>query len=240
MQSNGIKKSKKKPALARQNAFVGKQKVFRPSQLSGRSREPEEKAVDVNVNLTFGNEDSTSLKIYAFQNINQGPEAYQRIGRSIRVRKLSVRGIVYCSTSSLPPNDVLTMLIVYGTRTQPSTFTNLYNGFDYTGVPTGTTSYRQFNGRDLANTDIWKVLWRKDVRITDIDEIATNTRDNNLEVNVHIPCDILTKYDNTPVSGFDGSIVSGGVWFIVQGLSQGLATSNMHFQGSLRCTFTDS
>lgn len=229
--SKGVSKRKTKKA----------RKEFKPRQLMNLAAQPqiaEQKAVDTNFNLTFGNEDSLSSKIILCNNMNQGAEAYERQGRMIRVRNISIRGVVY-PDGALPPNDVLVMCLTYSPRTSPGLFTNIFNGVDYLGVPTGTSSYRPFNMRNLENTDIWKVLWRKEIRITDLNETSNNTETNNMLYEAHIPMDVITKFDNTPVGSYSGSVVSGALTFFVQGLTQPLSTATLLTQGTIRCTYED-
>lgn len=218
-------------------------KEFKPPNINAYTptkQVSERKAVDTNFNLIFGNEDSMSNKIILINDMNQGVEAYERIGRSIRNRMISVKGVVYLD-GSLPPTDVLTITIFYSiTGSSIPGYTTLYDGYDYTGTPTGTTSYRPFQMRNLNASDRYKVLWQKTIRVTDQDEISNSTETNNMLYEAHIPCDFITKFDNTPVSGRSGSVLSGGIFLIVQGLSQPIASCTLATQGTARCTYEDS
>lgn len=223
-----------------QKTVVKKKKVFKPSLIVAQDpSRPEMKAVDTNFNLPFGNEDSVSSKIISINQLNQGHEPYERIGRKIRCRMISLRAVVYLD-GTIPPIDVLTLYIIYGTRGQPNAFSNIFNGVAFDGVPTGTTSYRPFQMRNLENTDIWKVLWKKQCRITQEDELADNNgQSNNYLIEAHIPCDLITTWDNVPVGPYSGTVVSGGLWFCVQGTTQPISTATMHCQGTCRITYED-
>ena len=212
--SKDITKSKKAPPTK-------KRKVFASPDLQKyalRARSSENKAVDTNFDLPFGNEDSLANKIVSINQCNKGTDRYQRIGRQVRVTGISVKGIVYVD-GALPPNDHLHMMILYQ-ETGPivGSYTDIYQGTDFTGTSTGTTSYRTFNMRNLDNTEQYKVLWSKYVRITDTDELANMTETNNLEIEVHLPVSVTTKWDNVPTGSYDGSITSGRLYFIVQEL----------------------
>lgn len=232
----GVTKKATKPAYK-------KQKVYKPSLLISTSP-VETKAVDTNFLLPFGNENSNSGKIVLINDMNQGSEAYQRIGRKIHVKGIKVRGIVYPDTS-ISPNDVLVIYLFYATAPNgvpPSNYTDLFDGVEYSaGTATGTTSYRPFQFRNLENVQRFQVMKRHVMRITDTDEMISNQIKGSDIMNIdwNIPCDIITMFDNIPVSGRSGSVISGGVFMAVQGLTANSASTPFYFQGTCRCTYED-
>lgn len=235
-----------KPSPKRKAAFADKQmkkkrKVWTSPDIVKPKLQmvtPEMKYVDVPLDFVFGNEDSLSYKINQLNDINKGTDRYNRIGRSVNVKHVQLRGQVYLN-GTIPPNDHLHMLLVYSTQGIPTLYSNLYSGIDFTGTSTSTSGYRNFNFRNPDTTEDYKILWSRYCRITDSSDLADNTQANNLHVNVSIPVDILTKYDNVSVSGRDGSILAGSISFICQGLTQPIASSTLSFIGIGRIAYLD-
>lgn len=226
--------STKKPAKKRQRtAFVGI--GVNPT---GRHPSPELKAADSVFNLRIGNENALSSKIVNFNNINKGTSSWNRLGRSAQMKYIHLRGIIY-DTGTLPPNDYIHVYILYADEDYPSTYSTMFNGYDYLGSALSTTGNRTFLFNNLDKSLNYRVLFSKYIRVTSTDELADNSG-KAYQIEAHIPCDFPTVWDTVPFSTFDGAITSGSLLLGVQGTTQPIATSTLWFQGGVRVRYTDN
>lgn len=214
-----------------------------------KRRRPEEaakrvevKSVDWTFNPIFGNDDSLANKILEFNQANVGPQAWNRIGQSIRCQSVSIRGIIYLDTGgSVPPNEHLVMVIVRARDQQtPTLWSDLYRGRDVLGGVSTVPGYQTFVYPNRDNEGAFQELWRKTVRISAEGELSNQTYSNNMSIDEEIDLGGLeTRFNRTPIAIYDGDIRKNGLYFIVQG--QVATTLNAEFAGqfAIRFNFTD-
>jgi len=208
---------------------------------SRRIPKPELKAVDTMFDMYFGNENSLSNKIVNFNNVNKGTGSWNRIGRSAQMKSIHLRGIVYSTDSVIPPNDFLHIFILYSDEECPTIYSQIFNGYNYLGSLTSTTGNRTFSHNNLDKNQNYRILYSKHIRITDFSDLTDNgnSTESGMLVDVHIPVDFTTIWDNVAYSTFDGAITSGNLLLGIQGTTVPLANQNLKFQGSVRVRFTD-
>jgi len=165
--------------------------------------------------------------------VPQGNTESERIGRKIRVKKMSIKGILTLAAATAEANSsaAVKLMMVMDTQTNGSAFaaTDLLE----------TDAFSSFN--NLANSSRFRVLKSKTMIFKCGGGAPTGAAfafsEDVKAFNWNIKCDDIIEYDNTAITGAVGTHRSNSIWFVAQATTTGIVTLG---NANCRIRFTDA